>query len=38
MRPADIDAPNWPPLFEAALNAGVFSDAEKLLMIKALLR
>ena len=37
MRPADLDAPNWVPLFDKALKAGVFTDAEQLGMLKALL-
>jgi hypothetical protein len=36
-RPADIDAPNWVPLFAAAVAAGVFTEAEQLGMVKALL-
>ncbi len=38
MRPADIDAPDWGPLFAEAVKAGVFTEAEQLAMIKALLR
>jgi hypothetical protein len=37
MRPADLDAPDWVPLFAKALKAGVFTDAEQLGMLKALL-
>ena len=38
MRPADIDAPDWCPLFATAIASGVFTEAEQLAMIKALLR
>lgn len=38
MRPADIDAPDWLPLFSAAVEVGVFTEAEKLAMLKALLK
>ena len=38
MRPADIDAPDWVPLFEKAILAGVFAEAEKFGMLKALLK
>lgn len=37
MRPADIDAPDWVPLFAAALKANVFTEKEQLGMLKALL-
>lgn len=37
MRPADLDVPEWVPLFAAAVKAGVFSEAEQLGMVKALL-
>jgi hypothetical protein len=37
MRPADIDAVAWVPLFKAALSAEVFTAEEKLSMVKALL-
>lgn len=30
MRPADINAPDWVPLFAAAIEAGVFTEAEQL--------
>jgi hypothetical protein len=36
-RPADIDAPDWVPLFAKAIKAGVFTEAEQLGMLKALL-
>jgi hypothetical protein len=36
LRPADLDAPDWIPLFAKALKAGVLTDAEKLGMLKAL--
>jgi hypothetical protein len=38
MRPADINAPDWVPLFEKAILAGVFTEAEKFGMLKALLK
>ena len=38
MRPADINAKDWVPLFEKAIEQGVFNAAEKLGMLKALLR
>lgn len=37
VRPADIDAVNWVPLFSRALREGVFTDTEKLGMIRELL-
>lgn len=37
-RPADIDAVNWVSLFERAVQQGVYTDSEKLGMLKALLR
>jgi hypothetical protein len=37
MRPADLDAPDWVPLFAAAVQADVFTDQEKLGMLRALL-
>lgn len=37
MRPADLDAVDWVPLFRRAIDEGVFSDAEKLGMLKAML-
>jgi hypothetical protein len=37
MRPADIDAPDWVPLFAAAIGAGVFTEAEQFGMLKAML-
>ncbi|MFC3106721.1 hypothetical protein ACFQAT_27450 [Undibacterium arcticum] len=37
-RPADIDAPNWIPLFAEAIKVGVFTEAEQLGMLKALLK
>jgi hypothetical protein len=36
-RPADIDAVDWIPLFSKAVEQGVFTDSEKLGMLKALL-
>lgn len=38
MRPADINAPDWIPLFAAAIKAGVFTEAEQLGMLKVLLK
>ena len=38
MRPADIDAPDWIPLFAKAIKAGVFTDAEQLGMLRAIVR
>lgn len=38
MRPADIDAVNWVALFAKAVREGVFSDSEKLGMLRALLQ
>jgi hypothetical protein len=35
-RPADIDASDWGKLFEKAVKEGVFTDSEKLGMLKAL--
>lgn len=37
-RPADIDAVDWIPLFAKAVQQGVFTDTEKLGMLRALLR
>ena len=37
-RPADLEAIEWPTLFANAVQQGVFSPAEELAMIKALLR
>jgi hypothetical protein len=37
MRPADIEAADWVPLFTKALAAEVFTAEEKLSMVKALL-
>lgn len=37
-RPADLDAIDWVPLFTGAVQQGVFTDAEKLGMVKALLK
>ena len=37
-RPADIDAPDWVPLFGAAIEKGVFTEAEQFGMLKALLK
>ncbi len=36
-RPADIDAPDWVPLFAKAIAAGVFTEAEQFGMLKAML-
>jgi len=38
MRPADIDAVDWVPLFARALEKRVFTDAEQLGMLKALMK
>jgi hypothetical protein len=38
MRPADINAPDWVPLFREAIRQGVFTAEEKLGMLKALLQ
>ena len=38
MRPADIDAPDWVPLFAAAIKAGVFTETEQFGMLKAMLK
>lgn len=38
VRPADIDAVNWNLLFEKAVVEGVFTDSEKLGMLRALIR
>ena len=37
-RPADIDAPNWVDLFAKAIQQNVFTDAEQLGMLRALLK
>lgn len=37
-RPADLDAPDWVPLFRDALAAGVFTAEEQLGMLRALLK
>jgi hypothetical protein len=37
-RPADLDTPEWVPLFAKALKQDVFTAEEKLGMLKALLR
>jgi hypothetical protein len=37
-RPADLDAIDWVPLFSQAVQKGVFDDAEKLGMLKALVK
>jgi hypothetical protein len=37
-RPADIEAENWAGLFSRAIDEGVFTDGEKLAMVRALLR
>jgi len=37
-RPADLYAIDWVPLFTKAVQQGVFTDTEKLGMLKALLR
>ena len=38
MRPADIDAVDWVPLFAKALEKRVFTDSEQLGMLKALMK
>jgi hypothetical protein len=38
MRPADIYASDWVPLFAKAIESGVFTEAEQLGMVKALLK
>lgn len=38
MRPADIDTPDWVPLFENGIREGVFTAEEQLGMLKALLK
>jgi hypothetical protein len=38
MRPADLNAVDWIPLFERAVDLGVFTDSEKLGMLRALLK
>lgn len=38
MRPADINAPDWLPLFASAIAKGVFTEGERLGMVKALLK
>jgi hypothetical protein len=37
-RPADIDAPEWVPLFKQALKEGVFTAEEQIGMLKALMQ
>ena len=37
-RPADLDTPEWIPLFTNALKQDVFTAEEKLGMLKALMR
>ncbi len=37
-RPADIDAPDWIPLFATALKQGVFTAEEQLGMLKSLMQ
>jgi hypothetical protein len=37
-RPADIDTVDWVPLFENAVLQGVFTDSEKLGMLRALIK
>ena len=37
-RPADLDTPNWVPLFATAIEEGVFTAEEQLGMLKALMR
>jgi hypothetical protein len=37
-RPADLDAIDWVPLFTKAIQQGVFTDTEKLGMLKALVK
>jgi len=36
-RPADLDAVDWVALFSRAVESGVFTDTEKLGMVRALL-
>ena len=38
VRPADIDTPQWVPLFKKALKQGVFTAEEQLGMLKALVQ
>lgn len=38
MRPADIDAIDWVPLFSKAVQNGVFSAEEQLGMLRAMLK
>lgn len=38
MRPADLNATDWLPLFTEALKQGVFSTDEQLSMLKALMK
>lgn len=38
MRPADLDAVDWVPLFEKAVKEGVFTEKEQLGMLKALVK
>jgi hypothetical protein len=37
-RPADIETPEWVPLFTKALKKDVFTAEEQLRMLKALMR
>ena len=37
MRPADIDSPDWVPLFAQAVKNGVFTAEEQLGMLRSLL-
>ncbi|WP_323887310.1 MULTISPECIES: hypothetical protein [Aeromonas] len=37
MRPADLNAVDWVPLFTSALKQGVFNSEEQLGMLKALI-
>lgn len=38
MRPADINAPDWVSLFARAIAKNVFTEGERLGMVKALLK
>jgi hypothetical protein len=38
VRPADLDTPEWVPLFRKALKKGVFTAEEQLGMLKALMQ
>ncbi|MDD1620164.1 MAG: hypothetical protein LUQ11_01690 [Methylococcaceae bacterium] len=38
MRPADINSPDWVPLFQKAIKQGVFTAEEQLGMLKSLIQ